>query len=530
MPGNDSDSPRADWSPAEGGGRRLRRPDGGRWLSALVLAGCVVVAIGAIRHFHALGRPLHEEAIGICAGGAVAWLARSAWLRAVAPARWVSLALGVFVASRLAVLVLVPSVPVSDFAKYFELARHFARGEAVPAGDFAPWGYPLALAPVLALCGAHVPTAQVFNVVMGALALVLIYKLTRSVYGPTAAKIAALLFVLWPAQVMLTPVLASEHVALVLALAFLLCIVKTQAHSAPGRAPAGAPAQSVPAPPGEERTTAGGTARSRNLVSRAGSGTRQVAMTLLAGVAAALSVAVRPAAGVLIVAGLLTLGSRNESRRRRLMLAVLLCAAFGLTYGGYLGAMKRAVHATPPTAAGWNLLVGTNSQHDGMWNQDDVSRFFSFPSLEHSNRFARQEAWRRIRSDPGGFVRLMGRKVNITWTTAGYGVYWSVVQGLSEEAPERWARSHVNGLFAWAQFYHSAILVLAVGGLLRAVRSSPPRATTLLVLGLLAGTALHSVFEAQNRYQYVFFVSLLVIASSVLAPPPPRPANPGATG
>lgn len=70
-----------------------------------------------------------------------------------------------------------------------------------------------------ALLGPSVLTAKLLNVGVGTVSLLLIYNLGKTLSGEAAGRLAAILFALWPSQLFLTSVLASEHLGLLAALA-----------------------------------------------------------------------------------------------------------------------------------------------------------------------------------------------------------------------------------------------------------------------------------------------------------------------
>jgi hypothetical protein len=380
----------------------------------------------------------------------------------------------VFVLSRLAVIALVPTEPVSDFRSYYSLAGLMAEGEPLPSPEqsllFFSWGYPLALAPWFALLGKSVLLAQLLNVAAGAVAVLLLYPLARHVGGPGVGRCAALLFVFWPAQLFLTPVLASEHLSLVLSLAYLLCVIAVI------------------------------------------NGSRKAGAAVLAGVCVGLGCAVRPALGITVPIGLMLIGFGTGARWRRLVFMGLLLAGFAGAQGGYRGLLAKVYQRTPPTVAWWNLLAGTNQEKRGMWNEEDADKFFAFPTLEESNRFARREIYRRVTSDPIGNLNLIRRKLKLLWGDNYYGVYWST-RKLGESQTSAWLSPHLGRLFAWSQVCHLAALALCAFGVLRFARHPHGYAATLLLMLILSGTALHAVFEAQSRYSYVFSIGMLVFAA-----------------
>jgi len=119
--------------------------------------------------------------------------------------------------------------PVSDFARYYELARDLAHhhqfGYPEPTAYRLPF-YPAFLSSFVAL-GADATVLSVVNVILCGIAATLLFLLVRALgMGLTCATAAGLPCALNPVFVFFSPVLASEHLFAVLLLLALLVAVR----------------------------------------------------------------------------------------------------------------------------------------------------------------------------------------------------------------------------------------------------------------------------------------------------------------
>lgn len=125
---------------------------------------------------------------------------------------------GLFVALRLAILLLLPLTQTSDADWYVESAMRLAAGagytEAGVPTAYWPIGYPLFLAAVFILSGPHVLAAQLANLALSCGIFVLTWRIAgRLLRNETGARLAVLLLTFYPNQIAYTGVLFSETCA-----------------------------------------------------------------------------------------------------------------------------------------------------------------------------------------------------------------------------------------------------------------------------------------------------------------------------
>ena len=149
-------------------------------------------------------------------GGIVATLARARW---VVPALF---ALTLVV--RLALILAWPQTPFSDGAWYLLRATELARGmgfqEAGHPTAFWPVGFPALLAAAIALTGSTVVGPALVNLVAVAATLALILWLSKALgAGALAGRVAALLYALYPANIVYAGAPLSETASTAVAIA-----------------------------------------------------------------------------------------------------------------------------------------------------------------------------------------------------------------------------------------------------------------------------------------------------------------------
>ncbi|MBW8874380.1 MAG: glycosyltransferase family 39 protein [Acidobacteria bacterium] len=167
------------------------------------------------------------------AGLRLARIPRRSWLAGVIVAG---------VALRVAWVLVFPAPYTSDGADYYHLGGHLARGEAYhSAAGYAEWppGYPLVLALHFAVLGVGSLGVTVANLLLFAGALLVVQALALRLLGEGPARLATLLFALWPNLVAAAGVASKEMVlVLFLPLVLLLYLQVDEKRTPAGRAAA----------------------------------------------------------------------------------------------------------------------------------------------------------------------------------------------------------------------------------------------------------------------------------------------------
>jgi 4-amino-4-deoxy-L-arabinose transferase-like glycosyltransferase len=129
-----------------------------------------------------------------------------------------------FLAPRIGWMLAVDAAPMSDQLWYFERAVGLLNGEgyAVQGQPTAFWpvGYPAFLAGLFAVFGPDIEAAKAANLVLSAVAMAFVYRISRRASGSdAAAKAALVLTALYPTLIFYTELLYSELLFMALMLA-----------------------------------------------------------------------------------------------------------------------------------------------------------------------------------------------------------------------------------------------------------------------------------------------------------------------
>jgi 4-amino-4-deoxy-L-arabinose transferase-like glycosyltransferase len=147
------------------------------------------------------------------------------WAETFAEARWVVPAImAAGLALRLLVILLLPSTPASDGQFYMERAAEIAAGLGYQEGGhptaFWPVGYPALLAGTMTVFGPNMVGPLLLNLAAAAGTLALILWFGRRLGGSeAAARLAALLYAVYPAHIVYTGAPLNEVVTTALTMA-----------------------------------------------------------------------------------------------------------------------------------------------------------------------------------------------------------------------------------------------------------------------------------------------------------------------
>jgi 4-amino-4-deoxy-L-arabinose transferase-like glycosyltransferase len=427
--------------------------------------------------------------------------------------------------------------PPADDGRYYQaFAERLSRGEGytwlwpdgvvTPAAHY-PVGYPALLAPLYAVFGASPVVAMSANAVIGALGVVAVHRIARSVASAGPALFAGLVAALHPSLVAYTPALMTEGVT-----AALLALL-------------GAASISL-------------SERPRSLVG-----------TIALGLGAGFSVLVRPQSLLLLpVLGALS-RARGDVRARLAgalavsLVALMVCLPWTLRN---CRQMDRCVFVS--ANLGWNLLIGSADGATGSFvplEQLGVPEQCRtvYGEAEKDRCFGRAGV-QNVLDSPGRYLALVPNKLLATfdWSGApGYylhaanpaafgqsnklalGVAEAVVERLivlcalvglgRSQGPNRRLRWLLVALALPLLFLRTAwvahlLLVLAVGALGRTLWVRPDAALAGAVVFATALT--HAVFFGAGRYGMVCVTFLAALAAALFAPRVAGQGRPVASG
>ncbi|WP_242855601.1 glycosyltransferase family 39 protein [Ruminiclostridium josui] len=114
----------------------------------------------------------------------------------------------------------IQTQPFSDFLHLYNYGVNASQGDFKGFVDFYavfPFkiGFGMTLAGLFSIFGSGLWTIKIFNMLLSLALVFIIYAGGKMLYGERAGRVASLLCALWPAQIMYTSVIASEHVFLV---------------------------------------------------------------------------------------------------------------------------------------------------------------------------------------------------------------------------------------------------------------------------------------------------------------------------
>jgi len=386
---------------------------------------------------------------------------------------------------------LIKTVPVVDFLRFHNYAV------ALLQGDYDSYleirrvfphlsGYPLILSYVYRIFGDTVMVGKWFNLIASVTSTIILYLLAREAFGDVAGRMAGLLFALYPADIMYIPLLASEHIFLLLFLLSLYLFLRYTKRNLQGWG---------------------------------------LLKFIVIGLVMAVAHIVRPVSSLLfppMLAYLLFFQRKDKSlkvfllEKGRIMILILL--GFGITLGGLNLAYKDRVQVPlGKTGSGFNMYVGTDPERNGMWNPTawEIIEEYNH-DFEKVHKEAQKRAIERIKKDPTAFIELAEKKFAIQWGTDDYAYYWSMLELYPETDFSLWMRENRESVNVFAQSYYMAFIILATIGAWIVMRQREyPLGTGLFAMIVLIFGAAHVLIEVQSRYHHPvapFFILTAVMA------------------
>jgi len=380
---------------------------------------------------------------------------------------------------RIVWLIFVPAVQTSDYERYLSAARNllatgtyteYLRG--FPFRAFTPCGWPIALAAGIGIFADHSWTPAILNLVFYVATSALLYRLAVRLVGQKAALWATLNLALWPSNVAMTGLAASEPLFALLLLGgcFLLFV------------PDNVSLRYAP----------------------------------LCGLSTGLAALTRPTAltlPVLWLAGCLIWGKPYTPRLKAAALAGLFMA---LAVAPWTIRNYRVLHAFVPvsTNGGDVFYRANNPLATGSWTargERDSSSYMSNEVQWNQVNFAWGKEW--VRLHPVGFLKLAVRKQFLFLGSDETGAYWAVARAYPGKHSLYGAISILSNLW-WLLLWVTALFALIRyrSGFLRAP------ALLCLLLPILYLLGIHSIFESQSRYHIPVVPFLIVVAALSFSP------------
>ncbi|MBB6695763.1 glycosyltransferase family 39 protein [Cohnella xylanilytica] len=390
---------------------------------------------------------------------------------------FLAVALGLGFLIRLAWILWNPTPPASDFQVMYEAAR------AAAAGDFAfsqkpyytnfpyQFGFTMYQALVIRLFGDSLFALRLLNVLFGVGTAAILYLAGSRAYNESCGRIAALVYLLYPPNIIMGSVLTNQHISGFLLLTGCLVLLRGR-HSKLAWLPAG-------------------------VLLALGQLMRPIAIVYLAAI---------------VLFFLASLWKRRPFFPRYALAAGARVAGMIAAYYLVLALASASLNVGGVTDRSlfggdkyWKFMVGLNASTDGRWSAEDAKYSNSYPAGEERSRAQLVKIRERL-SDPAETAALMGRKLVQLWGGADASAYWSL-QGTGRE--NDWDKP-LNRVERAMYVLLCAFGCAAMVSLWRRGRSGEAAFYTLLLL-LYAG--IHLLIEIQPRYRLDLIPALLLVQS-----------------
>lgn len=407
--------------------------------------------------------------------------------------------------------------PESDFETYFKLGELLSEDRLMSKEGLLyrqyvlkfphTIGYPsMVLSPLFSAVGVSVKAGLYANMVFSIISVALVYFIVRQRAGYLVSAIAMLLTAVWPSHVLYSTMLASEpfFTMLILGAALIFAVV---------------------------------TRRDENSL-RLKKPIITVALFVPLGVLLGIANAVRPMAMVLMLAMAIVIvisGYRmpRGSSAAPIMLskgwlcAIIVFICYFITSNIMTQNVRVMVGDEPAggiTASGYNLLVGTNYEHGGIWNEEDAELFDS--SFAENNSAAEAHgacldvALERIKENPKEILDLTIYKFRDLWQTDDFGIDWNILWLGQQGGLEPETENLLEGLRPVTRcLYFITLVFVLIAAIQQWWQKGSVDKLFLACLLFFLGTALlHMVLETQVRYHYnmlPFFIIMAAFAMEV---------------
>lgn len=436
-------------------------------LSALGASLSAVFAIGA-----ALLAFTFREQIVRGVARAAGWL--GTWERRA----WWLAALGGGLVIRWLWIVWFPAQPqVSDHAVYLGLARRLASGDVYHvAGTDAYWppGYAMFLAPILELVSSDAAAIVAGNLLLFLAMVLVVYRLGKALGSEALARLAVLLFVLWPNHIALTGLAKKEALQLVLFAWSLLAYVEAV---------------------------------------RAGHLRQSILWSLLAGASLAGASFAQPSS---LLAPSIFIAYEVISRHGRAALGrvVFLVIGMMLVLAPWTLRNYAVLDAFVPisTNGGYGLYTANNPNATG-GHLEGIEKEFAGLDEVSASRAASARAFEWIRENPLSFAKLGWHKQILLLGDDSDAVAWTMDIMHKFGGRPYFAVKGLANLF-WMLLV--ALAAVQAAAALGRSRLAPPPEMLLLALTVLYVYAIDSVAQSGSRHHIFVTTALILLAAGAV--------------
>jgi 4-amino-4-deoxy-L-arabinose transferase-like glycosyltransferase len=394
---------------------------------------------------------------------------------------------------RLGWIYFVQTQPFSDFLHLHNYGINASQGNFRGFVNFYavfPFkiGFGMVLAGLYSLFGTGLMVAKLFNVALSVILVLLVYTGGKMLYSEKSGRVAALLIALWPAQIMYTSVIASEHLFMVLFTAAVLLILRFI----------------------KNYTYKNYKFYSGNL------------MLIGIGVLTAFAQLVRPMAMLLLPVFAVFILIYKRYRANTIasvgmgiksIVLVIICYFAVINIVNLPIQNATGINVTR-SGSGFNLMIGTNTKYDGKFNYED------FGIIEKNNydfykvhNEAKQIAIERLKGDPKQLIKLSIKKYEILWGNENYGYYWSI--DAENSKAEVIIKAHPRLFYGVSEAFYIIIIIMAICACFYTLRQR--RYDALIILMIFGGILLsYTLLEVQSRYHMPVLPLLILFGTSFL--------------
>jgi hypothetical protein len=381
------------------------------------------------------------------------------------------------VVPRLVWIGMISVIPKYDFQLYHELATSFSQGNIVGQSYISvfphTFGFPMILSMFYRIFGSNHVVAQYLNICLACCTSVVLYHLGKKLSNSKTGLMAALVYALWPSQILYTVLVCTETLftcLVLISILFFCSIIK--AHK---------PAY---------------------------------LSCLLLGILCAAINGIRPFGIVLMIAFTVVMLLDYRIKKQPIkhlvpplvsiiVLIVTYIISTNLISLGISGVIKKDVARAP---IGFNLFVGSNCKYSGAWNSEDASvlqGLMAEQSFDAQETHDMLQAMAIQRYKDQGIIdfELLDNKFRIMWASdddiltyikAGY---QREASAIDLDSAYRYLRIICNG-------YYLIMLLLCFIFCCASFRKPLTNQHTVMMLIALGIVFVHLLVEVHGRYHY----------------------------
>ncbi|NLV36692.1 MAG: hypothetical protein GXY17_08485 [Clostridiaceae bacterium] len=387
--------------------------------------------------------------------------------------------------------------PTSDFSLFFNAARSVSVGDFSFANDqyFSTWAYQTGIVLyygfLMKLLGVGLLPLLLINCAYMAGTNVFIYLIAKNYVDEKYARIAAVLYLFYPATYFLAPVLTNQHVSN-------FCIVW-------------------------------GIYLMLNLTKSKKAGTI-TAPLLMSGVLIAIGNIMRPQ-GIIIIASLVVLMVLNMKRviknkdftfLKNGLVIMIVYFLINTSVSAIVSSTNINKNGLKNNYPLWKFVVGLNHETKGIYSSEDASTLFSVKDIKERDRLSKELIVERV-SNPIGLLKLIYDKNEVMWSYYD-NLEWGFISYSGKNIDVLGYSIPFNSISQRVLKFEKVFYVLvflaawlSIIKLLKRNQDNDFDALFFLVFILVAYMGMHSFIEIQPRYRDFAMIFVFVLSSAGLS-------------